>query len=353
MSGRIWAIITTLGDKMKISIIVPIYKVEKYIRQCVDSIISQIYSELEIILVDDGSPDSCPEICDEYAENDKRIIVIHQQNKGLIEARKSGLRAATGEYVCFVDGDDWIEPDMYEKIANAIKKYTPDCVITQFYYSYPEREELSSYNLSREYYSRNDLEKEVFPTMLFKDRFYQFGIYPCCWTKVFKREILENHLFGVDSRIRMGEDAAFTYPCLMACNDLAFIDIPLYHYRQNPLSMTASYDDGLPETYLLAYLSVKNASVKCGVDLSGQLPYYCLYLTNFALRNEISASNQKNSDEKNFVIKQLVKNSYLEEEMHCISLKLLPFHTKILATMIRIGNINLVKIYLHLLKLSF
>ena len=117
-----------------ISIIVPIYKVEKYINKCVDSILHQTYDELEIILVDDGSPDNCPAICDEYAKKDSRIQVIHKQNGGLINARKSGLEIAKGEYIGFVDGDDWIEPEMYELFARQIKKYSPDMVISDFYY---------------------------------------------------------------------------------------------------------------------------------------------------------------------------------------------------------------------------
>ena len=95
-----------------ISIIVPIYKVEKYIRQCVDSIINQTYEDIEIILVDDGSPDNCPQICDDYAKTDSRVKVIHKENGGIMSARKAGLKVATGEYIGFVDGDDWIEADM-------------------------------------------------------------------------------------------------------------------------------------------------------------------------------------------------------------------------------------------------
>ena len=105
-----------------ISVIVPIFGVENYLKRCVDSIIAQTYKELEIILVDDGSPDNCPKICDEYAISDSRVKVVHKQNGGLMSARQAGLRVANGEYVTFVDGDDWIEPDMYQKIHDSVKK---------------------------------------------------------------------------------------------------------------------------------------------------------------------------------------------------------------------------------------
>ena len=343
----------TLGDEMKFSIIVPIYKVENYIKQCVDSIIAQTYSNIEIILVDDGSPDNCSEICDEYASKDHRIKVIHQENKGLIEARKSGLRAATGEYVCFVDGDDWIEPDMYEHIYNAINQYNPDCVITQFYYAYEDKNVKSDYNLNKEYYNREEIEKEVFPTMLFKDRFYQFGIYPCCWTKAFKRDIVERNLLSVDSRIRLGEDIAFTFPSLMECNSIAFIDKPLYYYRQNPQSMTATYDSKLPEIYLLPYLALKQAENYCGIDLSEQLPYYLLYLTNFVLRNEASKDNSKSKRERNAVLTELMNNEHLKYYLNSVKADVLPFHTKILFFSLKSKSLLMLHIYSKLLKLSF
>ena len=95
-----------------ISVIVPIYKVEPYLHRCVDSILAQTYQNIEVILVDDGSPDSCPEICDEYAAQDERIKVIHKANGGLSSARNAGLDAASGDWVSFIDSDDWIEPDM-------------------------------------------------------------------------------------------------------------------------------------------------------------------------------------------------------------------------------------------------
>ena len=110
---------------MLLSVIVPIYNVEKYLPKCIDSILAQNYSEIEVILVDDGSPDGCPEICDNYAEKDKRIVVIHQKNLGVSAARNAGLKAAHGEYIGFVDPDDWISPSMYQEMITAL-----DMIIT-------------------------------------------------------------------------------------------------------------------------------------------------------------------------------------------------------------------------------
>ena len=121
-------------NKSLISVIVPIFKVESYLGKCIDSILSQTYKNIEIILVDDGSPDSCPQICDLYSEKDNRIKVIHKNNGGLSDARNAGLIVSKGEYVCFVDGDDFVETEYVERLYTAIKKCNADLAICGFKY---------------------------------------------------------------------------------------------------------------------------------------------------------------------------------------------------------------------------
>ena len=116
-------------DGERISVIVPVYKVEPYLRKCLDSIVNQTYRNLEIILVDDGSPDNCGRICDEYAERDKRIRVIHQKNGGVSSARNEGLKIASGDWIGWVDSDDWIEPDMFEYLLENAKKSKADIAV--------------------------------------------------------------------------------------------------------------------------------------------------------------------------------------------------------------------------------
>jgi len=124
-----------------ISVIVPVYKVEPYLRKCLDSILSQTYTNLEIILVDDGSPDGCPAICDEYAENDPRIQVIHKENGGLSDARNAALEVATGEYIAFVDSDDWVLPDMLWMLYNGLSRAKADIAVCNYVQVYPNGEE--------------------------------------------------------------------------------------------------------------------------------------------------------------------------------------------------------------------
>ena len=332
---------------MTISVIVPIYKVEAYLAQCIDSIIHQSYHDLEIILVDDGSPDRCPALCDQYADQDSRIKVIHKQNAGLIAARKSGVENATGDYITFVDGDDWIAPTMYAKMVEAIEQYQADCAISQFYFAYEDHHTSSHYLLERPYYDRAAMEAEIFPTMLYSGKWYQFGIFPNCWTKLFRADILRKHIFDVDDRIRLGEDIAFTYPCLMDCQSVAFIDEALYYYRQNPTSMTASYDPRLSQIYLLPYQAVKKASEELSVNLSPQLPYYLLYLINFVIRNEALPSNDKKTVKRSNTLKALLLSG---KEIRCLKLSTLPLHIKLLFLAINFQSALMLSLYRELMK---
>ena len=124
-------------ENYKISVIVPVYKVESYLEQCISSIIKQTYKNLEIILVNDGSPDNCGKLCDIYAKKDSRIKVIHKKNGGLSDARNVALDIATGDYIGFVDSDDWININMYEVLINEAKNEDADIVECKFYSAYP------------------------------------------------------------------------------------------------------------------------------------------------------------------------------------------------------------------------
>ena len=122
--------------QIKISIIVPVYNVADYIRECLDSLVNQTYQNIEIILVDDGSTDLSGQICDEYAKKDRRIIVFHKTNGGLVSARKAGIRIATGEYVTYVDSDDWININAYEELVKIVIEYHPDIIAYDFIKEY-------------------------------------------------------------------------------------------------------------------------------------------------------------------------------------------------------------------------
>ncbi|MGN1433981.1 MAG: glycosyltransferase [Ruminococcus sp.] len=220
-----------------ISIIVPVYKIEDLLPECIESLINQTYKDIEIILVDDGSPDRCPEICDDYAKKDDRIKVIHKSNEGLVSARKAGLQIAKGEYIGYVDGDDWVEPEMYEELVNIISQYNPDIVAAGFKKDIGNTVSIKINSVKSGLYTKEDLKNYIIPNMLFIDGVNQPGIYTYVWNKVFKKSLLYDNQMNVDNDIFLGEDAACVYPTILNAESIYITDTCYYHYRQRADSM--------------------------------------------------------------------------------------------------------------------
>ncbi|MPL70752.1 hypothetical protein SDC9_16513 [bioreactor metagenome] len=219
-----------------ISIIVPIYGIERYLGFCIESIIKQTYTNLEIILVDDGSPDRCPEICDLYALKDKRVKVIHKKNGGLVSARKAGVIEAKGVFVSYVDGDDWIEPNYYESLCSAMIDNKADLVVAGQSRDLFETSIHLLNNLPLGVYNGRKLET-LYSNMLSYGNFFRLGITTYVWNKLFKKELLKHYQLLVDERITIGEDAAVVYPLMLSCERIVITDNCGYHYRQREDSM--------------------------------------------------------------------------------------------------------------------
>ena len=213
-----------------ISIIVPVYNIELYLPRCIESIQQQTLKSLEIILVDDGSTDLSGEICDKYASQDKRIKVIHQKNCGQVAARNAGIKIATGEYIGFVDGDDWIEEDMFAVMYESMRVNDADIVMEGMV------EEASG----RQYYCKNVLPVGVYKTleqrvylyqnMMNCEQYFKLGIQPYLWNKLFRKEIVEKNMPFIDNRIKVGEDAAAVFAMLQASKCVVILPDCHYHY---------------------------------------------------------------------------------------------------------------------------
>lgn len=234
---------------MKLSIIMPVYNVEYYIRRGIESIIEQTYKNLEIILVDDGSTDRSGEICDEYAQKDNRIKVIHKNNGGIVSARKAGIQAATGEYATNVDPDDWIEADAYEKFIDIIKQYNPDVIISTFVKETGEIKTIRRDFLKEGFYNHEELFREIEKGI--KQQFYCsiFNVSLC--TKIVKREILSKYQSAVPNEIIMGEDTAVTLPMICDAKSVYVSEKAFYHYIQNMNSMSWEQKAGAYDRWLL------------------------------------------------------------------------------------------------------
>ena len=217
-----------------ISVIVPIYGIEKYLGICIESIIKQTYKNLEIILVDDGSNDRCPELCDLYAKKDSRIKVIHKINCGLVSARKAGIKIANGDYATYVDGDDWIEPGYYEWLVKEIGN--ADLVVAGHSRTLFNKTVHLTNNIENGIYEFEKLEW-LYKNMISYGDFYKPGITTYVWNKLFKKDLLLKYQLLVDDDISIGEDAAVVYPLLLECKKVVVTDNCDYHYRQREDSM--------------------------------------------------------------------------------------------------------------------
>lgn len=219
----------------KISVIVPVYNVEKYLSQCLDSIIHQTYKNLEIILVDDGSTDSSGLICDNYSQKDKRIKIIHKCQGGLSDARNAGLKIATGEYISFIDSDDFIDKNMYSILINNTQKYNSDIFWFNYYNYYSKKHFINSSIIkNNDLYDLSSSDKIKFA----KNLFYQYKMDAHVWAKLYKRSIFNNIKFPYG---KLFEDIFVLLPILSNAKIISTIPDCLYFYRNRSESIVNQY----------------------------------------------------------------------------------------------------------------
>lgn len=247
-----------MNSQPKISVIVPVYKTEGLLDRCVESIVGQTYKNLEIILVDDGSPDNCPAMCDEWAEKDSRIRVIHKENGGVSSARNAALDIATGDYIGFVDSDDWIEPEMYSSLIQKISESGKNIALCSYYAVeiYGER-----------YECRCVVDKEV----LDKDDYFRFivlgGDGGYIWNRLYDADILKEVRFDED--IWYSEDLLFNFKTAQKSNGAAILDKIEYNYVQKRIKEQAwvmndhSFDSMTAFEIMLSYKDIPEDVYDC------------------------------------------------------------------------------------------
>lgn len=259
-----------------ISVIVPIYNTPEYTKKCIDSILNQTYTNLDIILVDDGSAYLCGKVCDKYAAQDSRVRVIHKENGGSTSARKAGLEMASGELVCFIDGDDWIEPDYFEELILAQKETGADIVSSGHFHDIGTDSKQVIDNFPVGIYRR----EQLLSKLLYAGTFFEYGIQPHMVTKLFKKEILLKTQMCVDNRIVIGEDAAVVYPSVLEAETIYISDICAYHYIQHSGSMTKKEVENRADIFSLLFQHLEKICREKGVweILESQLRQYGKYL---------------------------------------------------------------------------
>lgn len=295
-----------MGDK--ISVIVPIYKVEEYLYRCVDSIINQTYTNLEIILVDDGSPDNCPMICDEYAKKDIRIRVVHKKNGGLSDARNAGLDIATGEYIMFIDSDDFVDIEMMESMMKNMIDNNVDMVVCNIKYVYEDRE-VVKYNQADRILDRYEAMEEYL-----KDGVVQ----AVAWNKLYKKSLINNMRYKVG---KTNEDEFFTYKVVDKTEKIYYNSSPFYNYIQRDSSIMGKYSikrlDGVEASYeRLNFIKEKYPSLY----LSEKRTFLnlCIYSYQMILKNKNIDSDNKG---KNLLSSYVKKLNFTKDEIKQYSLK--------------------------------
>lgn len=216
-----------------ISVIVPVYNVEKYLCKCVDSVINQTYKNLEIILVDDGSPDSCGKICNKYANKDARVKVIHKENGGLSDARNIGIDAAKGEYLAFIDSDDYIAPEMIETLYNYISRDGSDMALCNFTYVDEKFIEIKDRNSDSPIQNELISGEEALKKLTERKSWY----YVVAWNKLYKRCLFEKIKFP---KGKVNEDEFVVHHIFYKCNTISCVKNSFYFYVQREGSIMSA-----------------------------------------------------------------------------------------------------------------
>lgn len=284
--------------KSLVSVIIPIYKVEKWIDRCIESVLQQTVRNIEIILVDDGSPDRCPEICENYKNNYNNIKVVHKKNGGLASARNAGMKIAEGEYIFFVDSDDWIDSNTLEELVAVAEKYHVDFVrFRPMYANWPDHKdgELCDFGTENDMeeglYDRVRIKKEIFSRLIVTPQM-TMGPIVSAWRSLYRSSFLLMNGLCFDEIVRYSEDAIFSAKVVYRANSFYYLDGPrYYHYFYNNESITKSFKSGRWESCknLISCFEQEFAG-KDDFDFSNQLKLEKIYCVLVALgqRNLLS-----------------------------------------------------------------
>lgn len=336
----------------KVSVIVPIYNVEKYLEECMHSLINQTLKDIEIIMVDDGSPDNCPKMCDKYAKKDSRIKVIHKENAGLGFARNSGIDVATGKFVAFIDSDDFVDLNMFEHLYQVAKEYNADevrCGI-KFYdgRKFSERHDVNALTVFSGKENVIDFMLDVIGPLPECKRDVKYMMSSCCC--IHSRKVIEeNHIRFLSERECLSEDLIWDVDLFSKMNCIVYVPDCHYTYRMNPMSLTHQYSR---DKYKRNYKFFEILESKLSVILP--LEKYELHLLRSQMlyfRNAISgfANNKGQATDD---IKYVLSDNFWNRFFETYPLNRLPLKQRIYFTLAKIKSTYLM-MFLAKLKTCF
>lgn len=306
----------------KVSIILPVYGVEKYLPRCMDSVLNQTLKDIEIVLVDDESPDGCPKMCDDYARKDDRVKVVHKKNGGLGFARNSGIEVASGEYIAFLDSDDFVELDAYERLYTAAASHHADAVFADSYVECPNGKWEKRQFASEEKLLENQ-ELSAFVLNMIAggegvntDRPYPMSV----WRLIYRREVIEKYqIHFLSEREVVSEDLPFQVDFFLHANNVLLLPYTFYHYCLNGASLTSTFKDVKYDRFKKLYRILKE-KVKGQKGGSLRADRFLIYYTRYHVMDMLKASSYDNkishvkhivNDETWSTIQQEYKYEYL------------------------------------------
>lgn len=297
----------------KISVIIPVYKSEPFLVRCVESVLEQTYRNLEVLLVDDGSPDNCPALCDAFARQDGRVRVIHQKNAGVSAARNAGLEVASGEYVALVDSDDYIERDMYQIMMETAARYDCDVVMCDCVKEFSDRKESYTHPIRPGYYDARQLKEEYYPHLLMMENM-EYPPTISNWLCLFKRVLGADAPLRYAEGIRFSEDLLFGAQLMRRAASFYYLrGRDLYHYNcENMDSATHTAAPDKWQDYLRLHRRIREAfSRDAAFDFSGQIDACLLFFVYNAIGDIYKAPD--GSWEKYKAIQDILKASAVRE----------------------------------------
>ena len=330
---------------MLFSVIVPIYKIEKYLRRCIESVLDQSFTDYELILVDDGSPDNCPAICDEYAEKDARIKIIHKENGGLVSARQAGIDVAIGDYVFHLDGDDAICENALMEAYEVINAYHPDIVS----FSYKSCIDGKPGNVVDDIvpeglYSKSDMEKQIYPKLL-SDKNMKHVFY-FLWGKAIKRELATRHQHNVNRAISLGEDLSCVVPCYLEAETVYMSKKVIYLYTIRNDSITTDFKTSQITQIADVIKGLRALEMKTPADFEEQISRYSCFMCFAILASAAEGGHFKSLGE----IKKLILSTLHREEIRKAHFEQITIKTRISVFLMKLNMIRSAFYFLYLCK---
>lgn len=330
---------------MFFSVIVPVYKVEKYLPACIESVLNQTFSDFELILVDDGSPDRCPEICESYQKKDARIKVIHKPNGGLASARRAGIREATGEYVFNLDSDDAIELDTLE-CAHQIIQDTA-CEIVSFSYRWVKNTQnvnITNDGLCEGLYDQEAIRTHIYPRLLMDKNMNHISYYLS--GKAVKRELLTPHQLGVSETISLGEDLCCVIPCYLHAKSVYISKKEAYLYTVREDSLSKEFNT--KQIYLVENIihEISKNNTEQVVDFHEQLCRYSCFMCFTILASAAEGNHFKSIN----ALRENIKNSIHSKKIPCARFEQISKKSKISVFLMKKGYYRTAFYFLNICK---